>query len=111
MMMYFMDDCLTMLNAHLGTLTAYAAMHQALANPKKSKELREFVQGIVHDETASLIREHNKIIQTQREQIALLDSQVDLFQRERMERINTHAAEITSLHLAHAAAIQALHGE
>ncbi len=58
-----------------------------------------------------MMREHNKIIQTQREQIALLDSQVDLFQRERMERINTHVAEIKSIHLAHAAAIQSLHGE
>ena len=108
--MLLVDDCLAMLNARLGTLTDYAAMQQALADPRKSVELTEFVQGIVHSETSSLLREHNEIIQTQRSEISFLNSQVDRLQRERMEIINAHAAEIMSLHSSHASAVQEIHG-
>ena len=106
-----MDYYFSMINTYLGTLTDYVAMQQALANPKKSQELTEFVEGIVHTETASLMREHNEIIETQRNEITLLNSQVDRLQQERMEKINAHAMEITSLHSAHASVVQELHNE
>jgi hypothetical protein len=85
------------------------AINQALANPRKSQELAEFVQEIVHNEISSLMREHNNITKTQHDQITSLNTAIEKLQRERMERINSHAAEIHGLHVTHAAEIQCLH--
>ena len=49
------------------------------------------MQGVVHDETASLMREHNAVIQMQDERIAVLKAEVDRLERERLERAQEHA--------------------
>ena len=86
------------------------AINQALANPRKSQELTEFVQDIVHNETSLLMREHNDIIQTQRDLITSQNTEMERLQRERMDRINSHAAEVHGLLIAHAAEVQSLCG-
>jgi len=86
------------------------AINQALANPRKSQELTEFVQEIVHNETSSLMREHNDIIQTQHDRITSQNTEIERLQRERMDRINAHAAEVHGLHVTHAAEVQGLCG-
>ncbi len=63
------------------------AVCQALANPRGSAELTEFVQSIVH----------NNVIQMQDERIAVLKAEVDRLERERVERVQVHAAEIKQL--------------
>ena len=70
------------------------AWYQALADPRKSTELREFVQEVVHSEIAL---RNEEIIRRLRQ--------------EQMETIARHAAEITALHAVHASEIQALHRE
>ena len=70
------------------------AWYQALVDPTKSTELREFVQEVVHSEIAL---RNEEIIRRLRQ--------------EQMETIARHAAEITALHAAHASEIQALHRE
>lgn len=40
------------------------------------------------------MREHNNVIQTQRDQIIFLNSEIEKVQRERMDIINAHASEI-----------------
>jgi len=76
------------------------AWYQALADPRKSTELREFVQEVVHSETAPLLQS----AQQDKEVIRCL-------RQEQMETIARHAAEITALHAVHASEIQALHRE
>jgi hypothetical protein len=85
------------------------ALYQALANPRKSVELTEFVQGIVHDETASLMREHNEVIQMQDERIAVLKAEVDHLERERVERIQGHAVEMNQLVTEQCAEVKAIY--
>ena len=63
------------------------SIRQALANPKTSQELTDFVKDIVHTETAAL----RHTLQMQRDEISRL-------QRERMDTINAHAAEVQALH-------------
>ena len=103
-----------MLNTYTNHLIDKFALHQALADPKKSQELIEFVQDIVHNnnETSSslLMREHNDVIQMQRNDITALHSEIEKLQRERMENINAHAAEVQRLHGIHAAEVQRLRG-
>ena len=99
-----------MLNTYTNHLIDKFALHQALADPKKSQELTEFVQDIVHNETSLLMREHNDVIQMQRNDITALHSEIEKLQRERMENINAHAAEVQRLHGIHAAEVQRLHG-
>ena len=81
------------------------ALYQALANPRKSVELTEFVQGIVHDETASLMREHNEVIQM----LAVLKAEVDHLERERVERIQGHAVEMNQLVTEQCAEVKAIY--
>ena len=57
------------------------------------------MQDIVHNETSLLMREHNDVIQMQRNDIAYLRSEIDKLHRERMDNINSHAAEVQSLHV------------
>ncbi len=59
------------------------AMCQALANPRGSAELTEFVQSIVHTESSK--------------RIAVLRAEVDRLERERVERVQVHAAEMKQL--------------
>lgn len=73
------------------------AVCQALANPRGSVELTEFVQSIVHTESSGLLREHNDVIQMQDERIAVLRAEVDRLERERVERVQVHATEIKQL--------------
>ena len=82
-----------MLGMVIENIICNLALYQALANPRKSVELTEFVQGIVHDETASLMREHNEVIQM----LAVLKAEVDHLERERVERIQGHAVEMNQL--------------
>ena len=84
---------LQMLGMVVENIICNLALYQALANPRKSVELTEFVQGIVHDETASLMREHNEVIQM----LAVLKAEVDHLERERVERIQGHAVEMNQL--------------
>ena len=86
------------------------AICQALADPRNSQELTEFVQDIVHNETSSLMREHNDVIEMQRDEINKIRSEIRRLQHERMENINAHATEVLALHGAHAVEIQGLHG-
>ena len=51
----------------------------------------------MHDETASLMREHNAVIQMQDERIAVLKAEVDRLERERLERAQEHAGEMKQL--------------
>jgi len=85
------------------------ALNQALADPRKSTELREFVQDVCHSETTALLHEHNGVIQMQREQIAQQGEEIGRLRREQMETIAKHAADIIALHAGHASEIQALH--
>ena len=87
------------------------ALHQALADPRKSQELREFTKDIVHAETGALMREHNDVIRMQQESIAWLGAELRRAQAERMDAINAHAKEVLDMHKQHAADIQALHSE
>ena len=87
------------LNTYITHTTDDFTIYQALADPKKSQELTEFVQDIVHNETSLLMREHNDVIQMQRNDIAYLRSEIDKLHRERMDNINSHAAEVQSLHV------------
>ena len=79
-------------------LLDYISLRQALADPRRSKELMEFTKKIVHTETSSLLREHNDVIRMQQENIAFLNAELKRAQAERMDAINTHAAEIQTLH-------------
>jgi hypothetical protein len=99
------------LSAHIQHLTDNFAIRQALADPKKSQELTEFVQDIVHSETSLLMREHNDVIQMQRNEMTTLHSEIDRLQRVRMDSIHAHAAEVLRLHGAHAAEVQSLHSD
>ena len=110
-MLLVSSQCVEVLRAYVNNLFDDFVIHQALANPRKSQELKEFVHDIFHSETSALMREHNDIIQTQRDQILSLNSEIDKIQHERMDNINTHAAEIKGLHSVHAAETQALHRE
>ena len=83
------------LDACLAHLTDSFVIYQALANPKKSQELTEFVKDIVHTETSALMREHNDV---QRDEISMLQAEISRLQRERMDHINAHAAEVQALH-------------
>jgi hypothetical protein len=85
------------------------AMYQALADPRKSVELREFVQGIVHDETVSLIRERNEVIQMQDERIAVLRAEVDRLVCERLESAVQQCAEVQAIYQQHCAEMKELH--
>ena len=96
------------------------ALCQALADPKKSPELREMVMEVVNKETTALLHEHNDVIHMQREEITTLNLELKHLQKERFEILNNHAAAVQELHLkhasdrseilsAHAAEIQALH--
>ena len=100
-----------MINTYINNLSDNIAIHQALANPRKSQELTEFVQELIHHETSSLMREHNDIIQTQHNRITFQDTEIQRLQCERVNTINSHATEIQSLHCSHAAEIQGLHRE
>ena len=85
------------------------ALYQALANPRKSVELTEFVQGVVHDETASLMREHNAVIQMQDERIAVLKAEVDRLERERVERVHGHSVDVKQLAAEQCAEVKAIY--
>ena len=98
-----------MLGMVIENIICNLALYQALANPRKSVELTEFVQGIVHDETASLMREHNEVIQMQDERIAVLKAEVDHLERERVERIQGHAVEMNQLVTEQCAEVKAIY--
>ena len=100
---------LQMLGMVVENIICNLAMYQALANPRKSVELTEFVQGIVHDETASLMREHNEVIQMQDERIAVLKAEVDRLERERLERVQGHAVEMKQLAAEQCAEVKAIY--
>ena len=100
---------LQMLGMVVENIICNLALYQALANPRKSVELTEFVQGIVHDETASLMREHNEVIQMQDERIAVLKAEVDHLERERVERIQGHAVEMNQLVTEQCAEVKAIY--
>jgi len=89
------------------------AWDQALADPRKSTELREFMQEVYHSETTALLHEHNGVIRMQREHIAQLDEDIGRLHREKMEMVAKHASEIatlnTTLRAAYDLEIQALH--
>ena len=68
-MLLVSSQCFEVLRAYVNNLYDDFVIHQALANPRKSQELKEFVHDIFHSETSALMREHNDIIQTQRDQI------------------------------------------
>jgi hypothetical protein len=108
-MLHITNQYFDMINTHLNNLSDNFAIHQALANPRKSQELTEFVQDLIHHETSSLMREHNDIIQTQHNRITFQDTQIERLQCERVNAINSHATEIQSIHGAHTAEIKSLH--
>ncbi len=81
--------------AWLSDLLDSFALHQALANPTQSQALTDFVQNIVRKETLALT---NKVLQTKRDEIAALRAEIRRLQCERMECINAHAAEVQALH-------------
>ena len=100
------ESCwLQMLGMVIEKIICNLALYQALANPRKSVELTEFVQGIVHDETASLMREHNEVIQM----LAVLKAEVDHLERERVERIQGHAVEMNQLVAEQCAQVKAIY--
>ena len=100
------ESCwLQMLGMVIEKIICNLALYQALANPRKSVELTEFVQGIVHDETASLMREHNEVIQM----LAVLKAEVDHLERERVERIQGHAVEMNQLVTEQCAEVKAIY--
>jgi uncharacterized small protein (DUF1192 family) len=98
-----------MLGMVIENIICNLALYQALANPWKSVELTEFVQGIVHDETASLMREYNEVIQMQDERIAVLKAEVDRLERERMESAVEQCAEVKAIYQRHCAEMKELH--
>jgi hypothetical protein len=94
------------------------ALEQALADPRKSPELREFMVEVYHSETTALLQEHNGVIQMQREQIVQRDEDIGRLHKEKMEMVARHASEIAALHKGrmetidrHASEITALHAE
>ena len=98
-------------SAFIDSLTDKLALHQALSNPKKSQALNDFVKDVVRDETTSLMREHNEVIQMQREENSLLSKELVRMQAERITLINSHAADLKGLHASHADELYRLHGE
>ena len=85
------------------------ALYQALANPRKSVELTEYVREIVQSETSTLMREHNNVIQMQDERIAVLKAEVDCLERERVEREHGHAMEMKKLVAEQCAEVKAIY--
>jgi len=84
-------------------------LYQALANPKKSTELRDFIQDVFHSEAQPLFREHNEAIQMQHSRILELTEEVQRLQATQLKMHAGHAAEVQALHAGHAAEVQALH--
>lgn len=95
-------------------------LYQALANPKKSTELRDFIQDVFHSETQPLFQEHNEAIQMQHGRILELTEEVQRLQAMQLKMHADHAAEVQALHASytgklvdehsrHAAEVQALY--
>jgi len=99
------------LSTFIDSMTDKLSLYQALSNPKKSQALTEFVKDVVRDETTSLMREHNEVIQMQREENSLLNKELTRLQAERITLINSHAADLKGLHASHADELYRLHGE
>ena len=85
------------------------AVCQALANPRGSVELTEFVQSIVHTESSALLREHNDVIQMQDERIAVLKAEVDRLESERLESVQGHTMEMKQLVAEQCAEVKAIY--
>jgi ABC-type lipoprotein export system ATPase subunit len=109
--MLIADQYFDMFHAYMNHVMDDFAICQALADPRNSKELTEFMQDIAHKESSSLMREHNEAIRTLCDENTGLHAEISRLQRERMENINAHAAEVIGLHGFHAAEIQGLHAE
>jgi len=76
-------------------------LHQALANPKKSTELRDFVQDVFHSEAQPLFREHNDAIQMRQNRIVELTEEVRRLQTTQLRMHADHAAEVQALHASY----------
>ena len=85
------------------------AMCQALANPRKSVELTEYMRELVQSETSTLMREHNGVIEMQDERIAVLRAEVDRLERDRVERVNMQCAEVKQLVAEQCAEVKAIY--
>jgi hypothetical protein len=81
-------------------------LHQALANPSKSAELRDFVQDVFRSESQPLFREQ---IQMQHARILQLSEEIQRLQTAQLHAHAEHAAHTQTLHADHTAQIQALH--
>jgi hypothetical protein len=73
-------------------------LHQALANPSKSAELRDFVQDVFRSESQPLFREH---IQMQHARILQLSEEIQRLQTAQLHAHAEHAAQIQALHAAY----------
>ena len=100
---------LQMLGMVVENIICNLAMYQALANPRKSVELTEYMREIVQSETSTLMREHNEVIQMQDERIAVLKAEVDRLERERLERVQGHAVEMKQLAAEQCAEVKAIY--
>ena len=85
------------------------AMCQALANPRKSVALTEYMRDIVQSETSTLMREHNSVIEMQDERIAVLRAEVDRLERERVERVHGHSVDVKQLAAEQCAEVKAIY--
>jgi hypothetical protein len=57
------------------------------------------------------MREHNEVIQMQREENSLLNKELVRLQTERITLINSHAADLKGLRVSYADELYRLHGE
>ena len=89
-MMSVMSD---MLDDHL--------LYQALSNPKKSTELRDFIQDVFHSEAQQLFKKHNEVIQIQQNRILQLTDEVQRLQTMQLRMHADHASEVKALHASY----------
>ena len=83
-------------------------LDRALEDPRNSMPLRKFVRDAYQSEAASLLQEHNSVVQMYQQQISRLKEDIQRINQERMEMIDSHSAEITALHAKHASETQAI---